>query len=116
MTQVSRAAAERDEQFGVWRNRPIGEIAHLILDSRYEKVRHDGASVPCAPLEGTEIGFDGTPSILGCRVQFSEAETHWRSCLQSLVDREMRGIRLVVSDDYAGLQAARQAVLAGMPW
>ena len=47
-TQVSRAAAELDEQLAAWRNRPLGEIAYLILDARYEKVRHGGAVVPCA--------------------------------------------------------------------
>jgi transposase-like protein len=43
---VSRAAAELDEQFCAWRNRPIGEITYLILDARYEKVRHNWAIVP----------------------------------------------------------------------
>jgi transposase-like protein len=28
----------------------------------------------------------------------------------------MRGIKIVVSDDHAGLKAARQAVLTGVPW
>ena len=42
-TQVSRAAAELDEQLSAWRDRPIGEITYLILDARYEKVRHGGA-------------------------------------------------------------------------
>jgi hypothetical protein len=115
-TQVSQAAAELDEQFGAWRNRPIGEIIYLVLDARYEKVRHDGAIVPCALLKAISIGPDGKRSILGCSVQLSEAETHWRSFLQSLVDRGMRGIKLVVSDDHAGLKAARQAVLAGVSW
>ena len=46
----------------------------------------------------------------------AEAETHWCSFLQSLVDCGMRGIKLVGSDDYAGLKAARQAVLAGVRW
>ena len=110
------AAAELDEQLGAWRNRPIGEIAYLILDARYERVRHGGAIVPCALLTAIGIGPDGKRSILGCSVQLSEAETHWRSFLQSLVDRGMRGITLVVSDDHAGLKAARQAVLAGVPW
>jgi transposase-like protein len=45
-TQVSRAAAELDEQFCAWRNRPIGEITYLILDALYEKVRHNWAIVP----------------------------------------------------------------------
>jgi putative transposase len=46
--QVSRAAAEIDEQLGGWRSQPIGEITYLVLDARCEKVRHDGAIVPCA--------------------------------------------------------------------
>ncbi|MFM7035767.1 MAG: IS256 family transposase [Planctomycetia bacterium] len=115
-TQVSRAAAELDEQLSAWRDQSIGEITYLILDARYEKVRHGGAIVPCALLTAIGIGPDSKRSILGCSVQLSEAETHWRSFLQSLVDRGMRGIKLVVSDDHAGLKAARQAVLAGVPW
>jgi putative transposase len=115
-TQVSRAAAELDEQLEAWRNRPIGEITYLILDARYEKVRHDGAIVPCALLTAIGIGPDGKRSILGCSVQLSEAETHWRKFLERLVARGMHGVKLVVSDDHAGLKAARQAVLAGVPW
>ncbi len=54
-TQVSRAAAELDEELAAWRNRPLGEVTYLILDARYEKVRHGGAVVPCAVL--TAIGI-----------------------------------------------------------
>jgi putative transposase len=115
-TQVSRAAAELDEQLAAWRNRPIGEITYLVIDTRYEKVRHGGAIVPCALLTAIGIGPDGKRSILGCSVQLSEAEPHWRSFLQSLIDRGMRGVKLVVSDDHGGLKAARQAVLTGVPW
>jgi len=49
-TQVSRAALELDEQLNAWRNKPLGEITYLILDARYEKIRHGGAVVPCAML------------------------------------------------------------------
>lgn len=51
-TQVSRAAAELDEQLDAWRNRPIGEITYLVLDARYEKIRHDGAIRSCALAHG----------------------------------------------------------------
>lgn len=91
-------------------------IVYLILDARCEKVRHDGAIVPCALLTAIGVGPDGKRSILGCSVQLSEAETHWRSFLLSLVDRGMRGVKLLVSDNHAGLKAAGQAVLAGVPW
>ena len=115
-TQVSRAAAELDEQLDAWRNRPIGEITYLVLDARYEKIRHDGAVRSCALLTAIGIGTDGKRSVLGCSVQLSEAEPHWRKFLESLLKRGMHGVRLVVSDDHSGLRAARQATLAGVPW
>lgn len=115
-TQVSRAAAELDEELEAWRNRPIGEISYLVLDARYEKVRHGGAVVSCAVLTAIGITPDGKRSILGCSVELSEAEHHWRKFLQSLLDRGMHGMKLVVSDDHAGLKAARQAVMPGVPW
>jgi putative transposase len=115
-TQVSRAAAELDEELAAWRNRPLGEVTYLILDARYEKVRHGGAVVPCAVLTAIGITPDGKRSVLGCSVALSEAETHWRDFLQSLQERGMRGVKLVVSDDHSGLKAARQATMPGVPW
>jgi transposase-like protein len=115
-TQVSRAAAAIDEQLDAWRNRPIGEITYLILDARYEKARHDGAIRSCALLTAIGIDTDGKRSVLGCSVQLSEAEPHWRKFLESLQKRGMHGVKRIVSDDHAGLRAARQAVMAGVPW
>jgi putative transposase len=115
-TQVSRAAAELDEELAAWRNRPLGEVTYLILDARYEKVRHGGAVVPYAVLTAIGITPDGKRSVLGCSVALSEAETHWRDFLQSLQERGMRGVKLVVSDDHSGLKAARQATMPGVPW
>jgi len=115
-TQVSRAAAELDEQLHAWRNRPLGEVRYLILDARYEKVRHGGSVVPCALLTAIGVLPDGKRCVLGCSVALSEAEVHWRDFLQSLLDRGMHGVKLVVSDDHAGLKAARKAILPGTPW
>jgi putative transposase len=115
-TQLSRAAAELDEQLSASRNRPLGEITYLILDARYEKIRHGGAVVPCAVLTAIGVTPDGKRSVLGCSVAMSEAEPHWRKFLESLLARGMRGVKLVVSDDHAGLKAARSATLSGIPW
>ena len=41
---------------------------------------------------------------------------HWRSFLQSLVARGLSGVQLIISDDHAGLKAARVAVFGGIPW
>ena len=54
--------------------------------------------------------------ILGVSVALSEAEVHWRAFLENLQSRGMRGVEYVVSDDHAGLRAARTAVLGGVKW
>jgi transposase-like protein len=57
---------------------------------------------------------DGRRRILGGSCELLEAESDWRGFLDGLVNRGMRGVRFVVSDDHAGLRAARQAVLPGV--
>ena len=44
-SEVSRATALLDEEFRQWRERPLGAVKYLILDARYEKVRHGGRHV-----------------------------------------------------------------------
>ena len=64
------------------------------------------------------IGVDGEGrrSVLGVSVALSEAEVHWRSFLDDLVRRGMRGVEFVTSDHHPGLGAARKAVLPGALW
>ena len=115
-TQVSRAARLLDEELEAWRTRPIGETPYLILDARYEKVRHGGAVIDCAVLVAIGVGIDGRRRVLGVSVSLSEAEVHCREFLASLKGRGLIGVRLVVSDDHAGLKAARRAELPGVAW
>jgi len=114
--QVSRAAALLDEELAAWRNRPLGEVPYLILDARYEKIRHGGSVVSSAVLTAIGITPDCKPTVLGVSVSLSEAEVHWREFLASLQDRGLHGVRYLVSDDHAGLGAARQARFPGVPW
>ena len=115
-TQVSRATQSLDEELKAWRQRPIGEIPYLILDARYEKVRHGGSVVSCAVLIAVGITPDGHRSLLGVSVSLSEAEVHWRDFIANLQDRGLHGVLLVISDNHAGLKAAREARLTGVPW
>jgi putative transposase len=117
-SQVSRAVAQLDEQLELWRNRPLNEVAYpyLILDARYEKVRRDGVVLDCAVLMAIGIDATGHRSILGTCVALSEAETHWRDFLASLQERGLHGTEFIVSDDHAGLKAARCARFPGVPW
>jgi transposase-like protein len=113
---VSRAAAQLDEVLSAWGNRSLGVFPYLCLDARYEKVRQDGQIRSAAVLIAAGVAEDGKRQILGLSVALSEAEAHWRDFLQSLVARGLSGVQLVISDDHAGLKAARQAVFGGVPW
>ena len=115
-SQVSRAAKLLDDELEAWRTRPLGEIRYLIVDARYEKVREGGVVRDAAVLSAIGIGPDERRRVLGVSCTVSEAEIHWRAFLESLLERGMRGVQFVVSDDHAGLRAARKAVLTGATW
>jgi transposase-like protein len=115
-TQVSQCAAKLDAQLQTWRSRPLEAFPYLMLDARYEKVRHGGQLLDCAVLIALGIDPQGKRSILGVSVALSEAEPHWRQFLQGLLQRGLHGVQFIVSDDHAGLGAARTAVFPSIPW
>lgn len=115
-SQVSRATQQLDETLTAWRQRPLGEIAYLFLDARYERVRRDGQICDAAILIAIGVDVSGHRRVLGVSVSLGEHEVHWRAFMQSLVERGLRGVQLIVSDSHAGLKAARQAVFGGVPW
>lgn len=114
--QVSRATAQLDAILQEWRERPLREITYLYVDARYEKVREAGQVRDAAVLVASGISPAGERQVLGVSVSLSEHETHWKAFLQGLKDRGMQGVQLVISDDHAGLGAARRAVLGSVPW
>lgn len=115
-SQVSRAAQLLDEELQSWRSRLLGKLPYLLLDARYEKVRHGGSVVDCAVLVAVGVLPDGKRTVLGVSVSLSEAEVHWREFLASLVERGLHGVEMITSDAHEGLKAARQAVFPGVPW
>jgi len=115
-TQVSRATEQLDIGLTAWRERPLGATPYLLLDARYERVREAGQIVDCAVLVAVGVTADGKRRVLGVSVALSEAEVHWRAFLNSLLKRGLCGVKLIVSDDHAGLKAARRATLPSVPW
>jgi len=115
-SQVSRAATLLDEELQSWRTRPLGKLPYLMIDARYEKVRHGGSVVDCAVLAAVGVLPNGKRTVLGVSVSLSEAEIHWREFLASLVQRGLHGVEMITSDAHEGLKSARQAVFPGVPW
>jgi transposase-like protein len=67
-------------------------------------------------LIATGVTPDGKRTVLGVSVSLSEAEVHWREFLLSLKKRGLHGVRMITSDDHAGLKAARESVFPSVPW
>jgi transposase-like protein len=115
-SDVSRATALLDEELHKWRSRPLGQMKYLVLDARYEKIRHGAQVVNCAVLIAIGVDAEGRRSVLGVSVSLSEAEVHWREFFKLLRERGLYGVELIASDAHAGLAEARRACFNGVPW
>jgi len=115
-TTVSEVIKQMDEGLEKWRNSPLGEVMYLFLDARYEKIRQDGYIRDVGVLIAVGIEPNGFRKVLGVTTALGEQELHWRNFMESLMSRGLRGVKLIISDDHAGLKAARKAVFGGVPW
>jgi transposase-like protein len=115
---ISRISAELDEKLKAFRGRWLGEQAwpYLMIDARYEKVRVEGQVVSQAVLVVAGINEDGRKQVLDWRIGDSESEATWGELFQSLKERGLRGLRLLVSDAHSGIRAAARRQFQGVAW
>ena len=115
---VSKVAAELDEKLEEFRTRRLdGHLwPYLIVDARYEKVRHAGRIVSRAVLIVSGINDDGQREILTWRVGDCESEGTWTEVLSELKGRGLRGVQLVTSDGHKGIQAAVERAFPEAVW
>ena len=116
-TQVSRCTTLLDEELKKIRERPLkGRYAYVYFDAMYEKIRHDHSVISMATLIAVGVDHEGNREVLGISSKMSEAETHWRAFFEDLQKRGLSGVRLFISDDHAGMRAARRAVFPSVKW
>lgn len=115
---VSRVAAELDEKLGEFRSRRLDQTSwpYLMIDARYEKVRVEGKVISQAVLVVVGFTIQGRREVLDWRVGDSESEGHWGQVFQSLKDRGLQGVKLVVSDAHRGIRAALTRHFQGSAW
>ena len=118
-SQVSRMAAELDEQVDQFRHRPLGEagpFTFVAADALTMKVREGGRVINAVVLVATGVNADGHREVLGLRVATSETGAAWSSFFADLTARGLTGVRLVTSDAHGGLVEAIAANLPGAAW
>lgn len=116
-TQVSRCTKLLDEELQIFRERQLtSKYAYVYFDAEYEKVRHDHSVIDMATLIAIGVSEDGKREVLGISSRLSEAEVHWRSFFEDLQRRGLSGVQLFISDDHAGMGAARKAVFPSVKW
>lgn len=118
-SQVSRMAADLDEQVEAFRHRPLdesGPFTFVAADALTMKVRENGRVVNAVALLATGVNGDGHREVLGLRVATSETGAAWNEFFADLVARGLAGVRLVTSDAHAGLKDAIAANLPGAVW
>ena len=114
-SEVSRICAALDEEVGKFRTRRLDaiEYPYVFLDATYLHVRDDRLVTSKAVVVATAVTADGRREILGLDVGDSEDEVFWRGFLTALKGRGLGGVRLVISDQHAGLVAAIRRCFQG---
>jgi putative transposase len=118
-SQVSRMAADLDENVAEFRHRSLteaGPFTFVAADALTMKVREGGRVINTVVLVATGVNADGRREVLGLQVATSETGPAWNSFFADLIARGLTGVQLVTSDAHAGLKDAIAANLPGAAW
>lgn len=116
---VSRIAARFDEAFAEWRERQLDRersYPYLYLDATYLKARWAGAVRDVALLVAVGVNDEGYREVLAVEAAAGERSETWRGLLQGLVERGLRGVKLVISDDHDAIKHAVKVEVPGATW
>jgi len=106
-SEVSRLCGEVDDRVREFLDRPLeGAFPYVWLDATYVKVRDGGRIVSKAIVMAVGLSEDRKREVLGMKVGHAESEEFWTELLRSMLDRGLRGVKLVTSDAHAGLKKA----------
>jgi len=76
----------------------------------------DRRIVDMAVLVAIGVNAEGRREVVGVDVAHGESKATWSGFLGGLVERGLRGVRLITSDAHPGLSDARREHFSGVPW
>ncbi|MBC7189274.1 transposase [Candidatus Aerophobetes bacterium] len=96
-----------DDKINAWRICPLEKkYPYLTCDVLYEKVRDHHRVVSKGILIITAVGEDGYREVLSVDIANTETKESWERVFQNLIRRRLKGVKLIVSCDHEGLEAA----------
>ena len=110
---VSAVSKSLDVAVGAWHRRELSDqYRYLILDAVSVRIRLVGKTLRRQALCAYGIDTDGRRELIDFLIVPSESEQNWRSLLEELWRRGLRGqtLRLITTDGHAGLEAALRQV------
>lgn len=112
---VSACSKRLDEMLTRFASRPLDTAyPYVYLDARYEKVRENGVVRSQAVFVALGVDESGHRAVLAVECAPKESEQTWTTFLEGLVERGLHGVKLVISDDHAGLKKAIPKIIGGL--
>jgi transposase-like protein len=114
---VSRIASRLDSELREWRARPLTLAYHyLYLDAVYLKVNWSGPVTDLALLVAIGVNEQGFREVLAVEAAGGERKQAYRNLLKGLIERGLKGVQLVISDDHESVKQAVKVELPGSKW
>lgn len=117
-SKVSRLCKEIDTIVEEFRNRNLDkhEYPYIWLDATFPKVREGGRICSMAMAIAIGVSQNGDREVLGFEIGMSESGEFWDSFIQTLIQRGLKGVKLVISDSHPGLKKAVSKNFTGVAW
>ena len=114
---VSSITKLLDEEVFKFQQRRIDKkIPYLMTDVLYIKIRENHRVVSKAVHIAIGIDSKGFKNILGFMISDSESEQTWKSFYQSMIDRGLTKVEMVISDVHQGQVKAIQKSFTESVW
>ncbi len=116
-SSVSDLCKDLDKSVSEFRNRPLErEYPFMIVDATYFKVREDHRTVSKALMVAVALNDKGRFEVIGFGVYDRESKDTWYHFLNSLKERGLRGLNMMISDAHDGIIYAGTHIFPEVPW
>ena len=106
--KLKRVYAEIDE----WRTRPLeSEYPYVFMDGVWHKRSWGGHVENVSVLVAIGVNRDGHREVIGVAEGMREDKASWEQFIRSMIERGLKGVRLVVGDRCAGLVSTVNGML-----